>query len=153
MAPAGKKGLGVPLYIAGAAAIIGLVVFVYIRTASQRAPQQIELTPEAKAYVANLKLSDVDMKANESYFKQVLVEIEGKITNAGDRPVEMVEIYCVFHDAYGQTVLRKRVPIAGGKMGGLSPGETKPFRLAFDEIPESWNHAMPSLVIAGIKFS
>jgi len=35
----------------------------------------------------------------------------------------------------------------------LKPGETKSFRLPFDEIPGSWNQVMPQLVIAGVKFS
>ena len=47
-------------------------------------------------------------------------------------------INCIFHDAYDQLILRKRVPIVSTKMGGLKPGETKSFRLAFDEIPDSW---------------
>jgi len=105
------------------------------------------------AYVRNLKLDDVTMKATSSYVGSDIVEIEGKIGNAGDRPLETVEIYCVFRDAYGQLVLRKRLPIVSLRMGGLKPGETKSFRLPFDELPESWNQAMPQLVIAGVKFS
>jgi hypothetical protein len=81
------------------------------------------------------------------------VEITGKIANTGDREIRLVEIYCVFRDAYGQVVLRERVPIVGPKMGGLAPGELKPFRLPFDSIPESWNQSMPDLVIARIDFS
>jgi hypothetical protein len=37
-------------------------------------------------------------------------------------------------------------------MGGLAPGETKQFRLPFDDIPENWNQVMPQLVIAQIQF-
>ena len=88
-------------------------------------PPQAVLTPEAKAYVSNLKLSDVDMKAAEAYMNQTLVEIVGKITNAGDRKLKSVEINCVFYDPYGQVVLRERVPIVRERSGGLSPGETK----------------------------
>jgi hypothetical protein len=64
----------------------------------------------------------------------------------------VVEINCVFYDPYGQVVLRQRVPIVSQKVGGLAPGETKPFRLPFDNLPESWNNAMPQMVIAGIEF-
>jgi hypothetical protein len=81
------------------------------------------------------------------------VEIEGKIANAGDRPLDTVEIYCVFRDPYGQLVLRRRLAIVSPRMGGLKPGETKSFRLPFDDLPASWNQAMPQLVIAGVKFS
>ena len=140
------------IIVAAVAVFVAAGLFYYFHKAPQPAPQ-LPLTPEARAYVPNLKLSDVDMNASESYFKQVIVEINGKISNAGERNLNEVEIYCVFYDTYGQLVLRKRVPIVSPRMGGLKPGETKSFRLPFDELPESWNHAMPSLVIAGIKFS
>ena len=110
------------------------------------------LTPEARAYLKSLALSEVQMEANESYLKQEVVEINGKIGNKGDRVLKLVEINCVFHDAYGQVVLRERVAIAGRQMGDLRPGDTKSFRLAFDSIPESWNKQMPDMVIAQILF-
>src|SRR5437899_11171199 len=110
------------------------------------------LTAEARGYLKNLALSDVQMQANESYLKQAVVEIDGKIGNKGERLVKLVEINCVFHDAYGQVVLRERVAIAGRKTGDLRPGDTKSFRLAFDSIPDSWNKQMPDLVIAQILF-
>ena len=119
-------------------------------------PARVEkpvLTGDARAYVRYLKLSEVEMKAHESYFKQPLVEITGKIGNEGNRVLKLVEINCVFGDPSGQVVLRKRVPIVSTKTNGLAPGETKSFRLAFDDIPESWNQALPQLVIAQIVFA
>jgi hypothetical protein len=142
-----------PLYVLAAVVALGGTLYFYLQYLTRHAPQDITLTPDAKAYVRNLQLSDVEMQANQSYFNQVVVEISGKIANAGDRPLDQVDIFCIFRDSYGQLVLRKRVPIVSGKTGGLKPGENKTFRLPFDEIPESWNHSMPSLVIAGIKFS
>ncbi|HLX42314.1 MAG TPA: hypothetical protein VKR43_02720 [Bryobacteraceae bacterium] len=142
----------VPMIVVGAVIVFGSILFYYLQVSKQPDPN-FPLTPEAKVYVRNLQLSDVTMKASESYFKQVVVEIEGKIGNGGDRNLTEVDIYCIFYDSYGQVVLRKRVPIVGQRMGGLKPGDGKSFRLPFDEIPESWNHAMPQLVIAGIKFS
>ena len=133
--------------------IAGAAGFWYLDFASRRPPPPPPpLTGEAKAYVRNLKLSDVDMGAHEDYFKQRVVEITGKIQNAGDRPLNIIEINCVFYDPYGQVVLRQRVPIVNAKGGGLEPGSTKPFRLPFDNIPESWNNIMPQMVIARIDF-
>lgn len=144
--------LGVPLYVGAALAVLASGVFLYMQYVEKHAPVDAPLTAEAKAYVKNLQLSDVEIKANKSYLNQMVVEIDGKITNAGDRPLNTVEIYCVFYDSYGQLVLRSRVPIVKPALGGLKAGETKSFRLPFDEIPESWNQAMPQLVIAGVKF-
>jgi hypothetical protein len=104
-------------------------------------------------YTRNLQLSDVELKAKENYFQQAVVEIDGKIANTGPRPLDTVEIYCVFRDPYGQLVLRRRLSIVNARMGGLKPGETKTFRLPFDDLPQSWNQSMPQLVIAGVKFS
>ncbi len=105
---------------------------------------------EDKAYVHSLQLSDVTMKATESYVKQTITEIEGKVTNTGNRTVKQAELYCVFYDVYGQVVIRERVPII---QGVLKPGETRPFRLPFDDIPSGWNNQMPQLVIARIEFA
>jgi hypothetical protein len=125
----------------------------YMRYLDRHGNGDIPLTAEARAYTRNLQLSDVEMKASENYFHQAVVEIEGKIANTGSRPLDTVEIYCVFRDPYGQLVLRRRLAIVNPRMGGLKPGETKSFRLPFDDLPASWNQAMPQLVIAGVKFS
>jgi hypothetical protein len=108
------------------------------------------LAADAKAYVHNLKLSDVTMKATESYVGQTVTEIEGKISNSGPRTVQHAEIYCIFYNAYGEVILRERVPIVAAK---LKPGETRTFRLPFDDIPGNWNNQMPQLVIARIEFA
>jgi hypothetical protein len=153
LTPAKKSAeVGVLVYVLGALAVLALAVFGYMQYAAKHQPTDAPLTPEARAYVKNLRLADVDIKANKSYLNQMVVEIDGKIGNAGDRPLDTVEIYCIFYDTYNQMVLKSRVPIVSPKMGGLKPGETKSFRLPFDEIPESWNQSMPQLVIAGVKF-
>jgi hypothetical protein len=116
-------------------------------------PSPAALTPEAKAYVRNLGLAEVAMEAKESYMKNTLVEITGKLTNKGDRGLRLVEINCLFQDPYGQLILRERVPIVK-RTGGppLKPGETRSFRLPFDNVPSSWNQILPQLVIARIDF-
>ncbi len=90
------------------------------------------------------------MKATESYVGQTVTEIEGKIANAGSRTVEHADVYCVFYNSYGEVILRERVPIVAT---GLKPGETRAFRLPFDDIPGGWNNQMPQLVIARIEFA
>lgn len=151
------------------AAIVALVVivagvagFLYLNhAANQPAAPPPPLSGPARDYVKYLRFTSADgrndenpkMEAHESYLKQSVVEITGNIQNTGDRVLEVVEINCIFYDPYGQVVLRERVPIVSKKMGKLAPRETKPFRLAFDNVPESWNQAMPQMVIARIDFS
>ncbi len=148
-----QKSIPVAVLVVALVVILGAGFFLYLDRASrQPAPSPAPLTAEAKAYVHSLQLMDVDMQKHESYMKQAVVEITGKIGNNGGRNLRVVEINCVFYDPYGQLVLRQRVPIVSQKIGGLAPGEIKNFRLAFDNIPDSWNQALPQLVIAEIVF-
>lgn len=153
LAPPKRAAIGIQVYVAATVAVVGLGLFAYLQLSPNRPVPEIPLSPEGKAYIKNLQLSDVTIKATGSYASQTLVEIQGKIANSGDRSLDVVEIYCTFYDAYGQLVYRPRVPIVSVRMGGLKPGETKSFRLPFDEIPDSWNQALPQLVVAGVRFS
>lgn len=109
------------------------------------------LTKEATDYLPNLKLSDVGLQAAESYINSSVVEILGKIGNVGTRSVKLVQVNCVFYNVYEREIQRQLATVVG-KRGPLRPGETKPFRLAFDNAPPGWNQAMPKLVIAQIQF-
>jgi hypothetical protein len=110
------------------------------------------LTAEAKEYRNNLVLTNVHMQAAESLVNQRVVEILGDITNKGDRTVRLAEVTCVFSDYYGKELKRERVAIVGQTTGLLAPGASKPFRLAFDDLADTWNQALPALVIAQIQF-
>jgi hypothetical protein len=151
--PRKRQALGLPHVVLIALVLAGGGVVAYLELAPHKPAAEAPLTPEARAYIGNLKLSDVGMKAAKNYFSQMVVEIGGNITNAGDRNLDTVEIYCVFYDYYNQVTLRQRVAIVSPKMGGLKPGATKNFRLPFDNLPESWNQMMPQLVIAAVKFN
>jgi hypothetical protein len=136
--------------------LLGVAGFLYLNYKAKQPPRDLPpLTGDARAYVAggHLPISEVQMAAHESYLKQQVVEITGKIGNTGNRVIETAEIYCVFYDSYGQVILRERVAIVSRKMGKLAPGETKDFRLPFDTIPESWNQVLPQIVIARIEFA
>ncbi|MGI8989760.1 MAG: FxLYD domain-containing protein [Bryobacteraceae bacterium] len=153
MAAARGVSLSPPLAISIVAVLVLAGIWTYFAFGPKPpAARQPVLTAEARAYLNDLKLSDVGIQASESYVKQSLVEIVGKISNRGQRKIELVEVNCVFRDAAGQIIKRERVAVAGRKTGPLGPGDTKTFRLAFDDVPGSWNQAMPDLVIAQILF-
>jgi hypothetical protein len=137
------------IYVLAIAAALaaGLVWFV---NRPQPAAANAPLSADAKAYVRNLQLTEVTMRATESYVKQTVTEIEGKITNSGGRTVQHADVYCVFYNSYGEVILRERVAIV---VTDLKPGETRTFRLPFDNIPGGWNNQMPQLVIARIEFA
>jgi len=149
-----RKTNYLPLAIVSVLVVVaGAVVWFLLLRGGGQPAQPNPLTPEAKAYVRNLGLAEVEMKAKENALGNMLVEITGKITNKGDRALRSIELNCIFYDPYGQAVLRERVPIVRYKGGaGMQPGETRSFRMPFDAIPAGWNQALPQLVIAGIDF-
>lgn len=144
--------ISTPVLIVAVVVLLASAGLWFVARNSGPAGQGRVLTPEAKAYVRSLNLADVGMSATLNAVSQQVVEITGKITNNGERHLKSVSVNCIFYDAYGQIVLRERVEIVRGRSGGLKPGETKPFRLPFDTLPESWNQGPPQLVIAEILF-
>jgi hypothetical protein len=143
---------GSKIPIAAAVAIAcGVVVYLAYAPKPKPAPAPV-MTNEGRAYLEHLALSDVGMEASDSFAKISVTEIAGKITNKGARMVETIRVNCVFRDVYGREIKRERVTVTGARTGRLEPGATKSFHLNFDDIPETWNQAMPDLVIAEITF-
>jgi hypothetical protein len=138
-----------------AAIIVAVIVvgFVYLNQPSPSRHQEVAPSPEVKAYVKNLALSDVHMSAAENFMKQQVVEVTGNITNNGPQPLYDVEVYCLFYGVDGREIHREKVPIFRATTAPLNPHETHAFRLPFDALPDGWNQAIPKLVIARIKFS
>ena len=142
--------------VIGLAAVLMLGVFGWLTFGPRPAPPAPPvLTAEARNYLDKLQLENVHMQAAESMVNSRLVEILGSIRNNGSRKVKLAEVTCVFRDYNEQVIKRERIAIVGGNgisAGTLAPGQTKPFRLPFDDLADTWNQVMPSLVIAQIQF-
>src|ERR1700761_4601509 len=92
----GKRPVA-PLVLAAVVVVIAVAaVFVYLDRPA-KTTEQGPASAEEKAYVRNLALSDVSIKASENFMRQEVVEIEGKIANSGARPLKSVEVYCLFY--------------------------------------------------------
>ncbi len=143
----------IPIIGAAVVAVLLICGIVYLNHSTpHRTPDQPP-TPEAKAYVHYLKLSNVTVKAAENLVNQRVVEVDGDVTNTGPRSLQSVELYCLFYGINGRQLDRQRVPMLAGTRNSLKPGETRPFRLAFDSTPDGWNQAIPGMVIAKIVFA
>ena len=167
-----NKRLTVPpmAIVAGLVVVVGLAGFWYLeRVSKQVPPAPPPPTGAARAYIKNLRFVGADgqtpeepkMQSHESYLQQTIVEISGNLLNAGDRVLNSVEVTWIFYEPgvvmpdgqlYKETIWRERRLLVPKNSGGLEPGKARPFKLAFDNIPDSWNQAMPSLVIAAIDF-
>jgi hypothetical protein len=142
----------VPIAIGAITLVLLIAAYFYLSRPHDEAEPEATASAEAKAYVKNLALSDVKMEAAENFMQQRVVEVAGKISNSGNRPLDNVDVYCLFYGADGRLVHRERVPIVRAKGKPLNPGEVRDFRLPFDSLPSNWNQAMPNLVVAQIAF-
>lgn len=137
-----------PLAFGAIAVVVLIAGLIYL---SRPVPRALSSGPsaEAKAYLPNLELADVHMQASENLMQQRVVEIQGKITNKGPRTIRRIEVECIFDGLSQRNIYRERVPIV---TADLAPNQTRQFRLPFDSLPDTWNQAMPHLVIAEIQF-
>ncbi|HWF47793.1 MAG TPA: FxLYD domain-containing protein [Bryobacteraceae bacterium] len=139
--------------IIAAATVLVLIAGLAYLSRPVPTPTEAPASDEAKAYLPNLALSDVEMKAAENFMKQQVVEIDGKISNNGLRTIRSADVYCIFYSVDGKEVHRERVPIVRSTGSALGPHQTRAFRLPFDSLPDGWNQAMPRLAIAQITFT
>src|SRR5438067_2365246 len=133
---AARKKLPIAPFIVGAIVVGALIAgLIYLNRPAAK-PAESTASSEAKAYLPNLELSNVTMKATENFMKQQVVEIEGNIANKGPRPLRSIDIYWHFYGVDGREVYRQRVPIVVSKGAPLKPGEVRRFRLPFDTLPD-----------------
>lgn len=138
--------------VVACAVVVGFGLFAWLTLAPPAPKSSVTvLTADARAYLEFLKLRDVQPQTSEGYIQNSLFEILGTIANTGSRNVKIVKVTCVFRDVTQQEIKRELVSVV--KDGALNAGATRSFRLAFDDVPDTWNHAMPDLVIAEIRFA
>jgi hypothetical protein len=149
---AAAKRPSVTLIVVGIIILAGLVGGVIYLSRPTKPIVESSASAEAAAYLPHLVLSDVSMQASENFMKQQVIEVNGKITDNGPRTLKTVDVYCLFYNVEGQEIHRERLPIIQSKTAPLKPGETRPFRLPFDAVPDGWNQTLPKMVIAQITF-
>ncbi len=115
------------------------------------------------AYAANLKFSDMKTSAAQNFVGATVSYIDGVITNTGDKIVIHAVVQVTFKDDMGQTAQREDLPLRVLRTGGpydeavdfnlspLAPGQSKPFRLTFENISAQWNHAYPDVQLTQVS--
>ncbi|MBZ5666332.1 MAG: DUF2393 domain-containing protein [Acidobacteriia bacterium] len=135
--------------------VVGALVLIF------RTEQKKPVPPPP--YAANLKFSDLKLSAAQNFVGATVSYLDGTITNAGDKTVIHAVVQVTFKDDMGQMAQREELPIRVLRTGGpydeavdlnlspLAPGESKPFRLTFENISAQWNHAYPDLQITQVS--
>jgi hypothetical protein len=135
--------------------VVGILALIF------RAEEKKPVTPPA--YAPNLKFSDMKTSAAQNFVGATVSYIDGVITNSGDKTVIHAVVQVTFKDDMGQTAQREELPLRVLRTGGpydeavdfnfspLEPGQSKPFRLTFENISAQWNHAYPDLQITQVS--
>jgi hypothetical protein len=115
------------------------------------------------AYAANLKVSDLKTSAAQNFAGATFSYFDGTITNTGDKTVTHAVVQVTFKDDMGQMAQLGELPVRILRIDGpydeavdlnlspLAPGQSKPFRLTFENISAQWNHAYPDLQITQVS--
>jgi len=136
------------------AVVVGVLALIF-RT------HQVKPAPPP-AYAANLRFSDLKASAAQNFVGSTVSYLDGTVTNTGDKTVTHAIVQITFKDDMGQTAQREELPLRVLRTGGpydeavdfsmspLTPGQTKPFRLTFENISVQWNHAYPDMQVTQI---
>ena len=137
------------------AVVVGILVLIL------RVEQKKPALPPA--YAASLKFSDLKASAAQNFVGATVSYLDGTVTNTGDKTVIHAVVQITFRDDMGQTAQREELPIHVLRTGGpydeavdlnmspLAPGQSKPFRLTFENISAQWNHAYPDMRITQVS--
>jgi len=135
--------------------VVGILALIF------RAEQKKPAPPPA--YAAFLKFSDLKASAAQNFAGATVSYLDGTITNSGDKTITHAVVQVTFKDDMGQTAQREENPIRILRTGGpydeavdlnlspLAPGQSKPFRLTFENISAQWNHAYPELQVTQVN--
>jgi len=111
-------------------------------------------TAEEAAYLKKVQVTPGRVEAAQNFLQHTVTTIHGTVTNNGKKTILYLQISLTFSDIEGKPVEQKTAAPVSGNTLALKPGETRPFKVSYDEVPAMWNQAPPQmtpkrLVLAG----
>jgi len=151
-----------PWVIALGVVLIVLGALVAISHRSQPAnPGGAGLAPP-DPYAASLPISNLQMSQANSVVGGQSTYVDGQITNRGDKTVSAITVQVAFHGFTNPiaqkatmplSLIRTRQPYVDTEpvsAAPIHPGETREFRLIFDNIPQDWNQNYPEIRVIAV---
>jgi hypothetical protein len=151
-----------PWIIAGVVVLIAVGVLVALGHHAPAAnPGGAGLAP-ADPYAASLPLTHVQMSQADTRVGGQTTYLDGQITNSGSKTVTGITVQVAFHGFTGQiaqketsplNLIRTREPYVDTQSvsaAPIAPGQTRDFRLIFDNLSQDWNQQYPEIRIIGV---
>ena len=150
-----------PLVAVIVAALVLAVFIFYLPRAPKRGPNPTAAEVPQQPFGQTIQITDVKVQPSPVAGS---VYVQGTVSNAGSKKINDVTVVAKFSDKDGNIVHQDTVPMQSlpTKTGNtvpvsfaedpLSPDSSKEFRLAFDNVPNTWNNQAPAIEIAHVGF-
>lgn len=144
--------------VLGAALLIGVLAFFFVRGTSRQATQpaaetQAGLGAEERAYAANVGVDRLEISRAENFLHQEVTTISGEITNGGNRALAGVELTIEFYDQFNQIAQRETRSLFGPPGPAIPAGDHREFEVSFEHISTAWNMRAPVVKVTALQFS
>jgi len=150
-----------PLIAVVVAALILAAFIFYLPRMPKRGPNPTAAEVPTQPFGKAIQISGVKMQPSPV---EGNLYIQGTVSNASPKKINDVTVVARFYGKDGNVIHQDTVPMQSlpKKTGDtvavsfaedpLSPDSSKEFRLAFDNIPSTWNHELPAIEIAHVGF-
>ena len=147
------------------AAVAVIVVVGIIVVTMERGKPRVTVTPISAApdpYAASLPVSDVKMSESGNLAGTKVTYLDGHITNNGSKTVSSVSVQVLFRNVANEVAqnetwplkwIRTRDPyvdLEPASAEPMKPGESRDFRLIFDNVTPDWNQVYPEIRIVHV---
>lgn len=151
-----------PWIIALAAVILVIGILVAVSHHGQPAnPGGAGLAPP-DPYAARLPITNLQMSQAGNMAGSQTTYVDGRIANTGQKTVTAITVQVAFHGFTNPIAQKQTMPLALIRMrdpyvdtqpvsaAPLAPGDSRDFRLIFDNIPQDWNQTYPEIRIIAV---
>ena len=147
--PEAKSFLPVPVLAGG---IFLLVVFgaIFWLVRRPQPPPPPPPSAESLAYLPQITISEFHLSSADNMVGSVIIYLDGKVTNGGNKAVRRLRVRLFFYDTLNQVILREERDIVSISSAALAAGETRDFQLRFNRPPSSWNVQPPQFQLVSL---
>jgi hypothetical protein len=101
---------------------------------------------------SHLEISRVGIATGENFFGHKIRAISGTLRNNSDKAMRLVESKVTFFDYNGKSIQESVEKVYGVAQKPLVPGTDYRFEINFENLPNTWNHRVPTFEIVKIAY-
>jgi hypothetical protein len=156
--PPDRGSFSFALTLAAVATVIvvaGLYFWPGRQSPSQGAPPEAHFSfgPAEQAYAPKVQIENIALSRAENFLHQEVTTLSGELLNAGDQPLQAVEIAIQFSDELNQIAMRETRAVLVPGAPPLAPGQRRSFEVSFEHISSSWYMQQPIVSVTGLQFT